>query len=816
MATYLNPRGGLQRYDDLGAAHSTGATNYYPDDVLSSVDVLAAYTPHIAAGHRLTFYRSENGQAVVALIADPRIDDALSWLEYNVAARAPMAMEFETAFSGRGRGWFAGVVLGNFADPYEPAIGPIDVVSWMQHNGDFIGGYSGVAGTFLQVGLAAPLPESVHLGDWVGIANARNSAGVVQSNQTLFNCPIRHIDYDRKTIVVGFSDDATLVVSAAVAVQNPPAGSMRVHFFRNLLGATHGLGMRFSGPTPTANAVFTKMAGDVQISGTLGGDQRITTASVSPQPAFGYYGSLETRATSRVRFEHRVDEAAILDCAIDSGAVFTSRMVRTTVKPGATKMLKPRFYLAVPKSISRPVARIAAIEKTGTATAMVTTREPHGLDDGAMVTVKGVMDAVNFPSAASGTPATVIDATHFSVVLGAAATATSWGGSVHVCNGGFDQPNVQAQTIASSATYDPVLDKLRLIGSGTWIVGAGDTVLVTGAIGNGLDPNLDGLWRVGNVSTTNLDLVPIVDVGGARVSPMPVAGTHVVGGSIVLAPSLRIHDVAVEEWTEHRVMIDGAGQGRLDKSIAVQVLNTAAISSSTVISSNGSGGVHVRPAIAALIDIVSAAITASNTSGAMVNDFGNGFQVTFPVTAVSGSTPTLDIRIEESFDGGTNWVPLYEMQRITAAGSYNTPILRASGRYIRYVRTVGGGSPSFTMAATRNTLPLSQAETQKRLMDRSISLTTLNSVTPALFVGAAEAVQLVVNVGAIATTAPTLQLEGSEDGLNWYAIGAPLVGVANSTVELSVADRSPTYLRARVSAAGVGVTPGYVSLKAWS
>ena len=137
------------------------------------------------------------------------------------------------------------------------------------------------------------------------------------------------------------------------------------------------------------------------------------------------------------------------------------------------------------------------------------------------------------------------------------------------------------------------------------------------------------------------------------------------------------------------------------------------------------------------------------------------------------------------------------------------------GRHIRYVQTVGGTTPSFTRAVTRNVLPFIPAEPQKRIMDRSIILTTLNSVTPTLFQAAANNVQLVINLGA-ATTPPALQLEGSEDGTNWYAMGTPLTGVANNTVQLTVSGLSATYTRARVSTIGATVTAGYVSIKAWS
>jgi hypothetical protein len=103
----------------------------------------------------------------------------------------------------------------------------------------------------------------------------------------------------------------------------------------------------------------------------------------------------------------------------------------------------------------------------------------------------------------------------------------------------------------------------------------------------------------------------------------------------------------------------------------------------------------------------------------------------------------------------------------------------------------------------------------RQLIDRSIVLTTINSTTPSLDTrDAGNRAQLVVNIGA-ATTAPALQMEGSDDnGASWYAIGTPLTAVASSTVQLTVVDINAALMRVRVSTAGSGVTAGYVMIKA--
>ena len=102
------------------------------------------------------------------------------------------------------------------------------------------------------------------------------------------------------------------------------------------------------------------------------------------------------------------------------------------------------------------------------------------------------------------------------------------------------------------------------------------------------------------------------------------------------------------------------------------------------------------------------------------------------------------------------------------------------------------------------------------MIDRTINTNTLNSTTVNLDTrDCGNRAQLVVNVGAITTTAPAIQMEGSDDnGASWYTIGAPLTAVASSTVQLTVTDINAALMRARVSTAGVGVTAGYVMIKA--
>lgn len=84
----------------------------------------------------------------------------------------------------------------------------------------------------------------------------------------------------------------------------------------------------------------------------------------------------------------------------------------------------------------------------------------------------------------------------------------------------------------------------------------------------------------------------------------------------------------------------------------VTVLNTIVSNQGTAvsISATGTGAWYVRSGVAGIADVASAAITTTTTTATTANDLGNSFQVTIPVTVVTGTNPTMDVRIEESFD----------------------------------------------------------------------------------------------------------------------------------------------------------------------
>jgi len=211
-------------------------------------------------------------------------------------------------------------------------------------------------------------------------------------------------------------------------------------------------------------------------------------------------------------------------------------------------------------------------------------------------------------------------------------------------------------------------------------------------------------------------------------------------------------------------------------------------------------------------DIASAAITFTANSSTVTPTFGCSYEVNIPVTVITGTNPTLDVDVQESDDSGTNWMTVYSFPRITTTGIYRSPKLPLLGNRVRYVQTLTGTSPSFTRAINR-VQSSDSVSSVRQLIDRSVVLTTLNSITPSLNVQNCDRLQLAVNIGA-STTNPSLQLQGSEDnGVSWYSIGSAITAVANSTVSITIVDVNTQLLRAIVTTAGSGVTMGYILLK---
>jgi hypothetical protein len=65
------------------------------------------------------------------------------------------------------------------------------------------------------------------------------------------------------------------------------------------------------------------------------------------------------------------------------------------------------------------------------------------------------------------------------------------------------------------------------------------------------------------------------------------------------------------------------------------------------------------------------------------------------VTAAAGTTPTLDGKIQHSVDG-SSWVDLITFAQLTGPGFQRVEVTGTINRHLRFIRTIGGTTPSFT------------------------------------------------------------------------------------------------------------------------
>jgi hypothetical protein len=92
----------------------------------------------------------------------------------------------------------------------------------------------------------------------------------------------------------------------------------------------------------------------------------------------------------------------------------------------------------------------------------------------------------------------------------------------------------------------------------------------------------------------------------------------------------------------------------------------------------------------------SGAVTANGNSETQTVDiFGEGILL-IDITAVSGTSPTLNV-VVESFVGG-QWVTIETLTQQTAAGKVVVKLTNF-GKQIRLRWTVGGTAPSFTFSS---------------------------------------------------------------------------------------------------------------------
>jgi hypothetical protein len=411
--------------------------------------------------------------------------------------------------------------------------------------------------------------------------------------------------------------------------------------------------------------------------------------------------------------------------------------------------------------------------------------------------------------------------TRLPTALGQQAASTSLGVTL-------SSENVQDLSVTGQAAQTAIVNNILTATAGA---AATDTTGYRSALVQVVSTGTGGTFIFeGSNDNVNFQVIPVFiqsTVTGAPITTAITASASQFGYTFPL--QFRFHRIrivtaitggSIQAHSKFSQTSWAPGFNQIVQNTAANLLTTATIASGTVTTVSSVTAVasvtSSNAAIPLLVtDQASAAITTTTTSATFTPGSGSSYSVVIPVTVVTGTTPAMDVQIQESDDTGTNWVAIYDFPRITATGMYRSPVFPLTGNRVRYVQTITGTTPSFTRAIHRLQNSLTSYTPLRQIIDRTISMTTLNSVTPSLTTGMAKNVQCVVNIGT-ATTPATLQIEGSDDnGATWYAVGATFSPAASSTTQTTVLNIQAQLLRVRVTVAGTLVVAGYTVLKAF-
>lgn len=404
-----------------------------------------------------------------------------------------------------------------------------------------------------------------------------NAIGIYGVNDSRFNYP---------ALVVASIPTPTQFTCTAGPSGNLPsvtAGPFTQGFVTSRARVGHaqsGTSMIFENGTATQASYYIRAnAGDVLSSGTMIGNHSSTIGTTASIQGVNSAYTYTFQPTNQYSLSILPDKVQWTDTTVDTLTADTNRYTRTQIVPDIDKSYKLRFRCTNNQGLTVPVAKIVSMTKTASTTATVTTDVPHGLTTADLVVIYGSSDQTNFANALTATAvASVVDSTHFTIVFGASATATAYGGTVARVNGGNLGSSLGYNAaVANSATLATAADgtqALTLTGNTNWSgLSIGDYVNVHGlrsVPATGADLGCDGAWQVRNVATTTLELGPI----GNTVVPANFGATAC-GGTVIKRTDLRISFVRIFDFERDRVelLARPTGDAASAAPVAVEVMS---------------------------------------------------------------------------------------------------------------------------------------------------------------------------------------------------------------------------------------------------
>jgi len=163
---------------------------------------------------------------------------------------------------------------------------------------------------------------------------------------------------------------------------------------------------------------------------------------------------------------------------------------------------------------------------------------------------------------------------------------------------------------------------------------------------------------------------------------------------------------------------------------------------------------------------VSGTFTSTGTTSALDASGNASIAFTVNVSASSGTTPTLDVQLQESDDGTNNWTEVYDADRFTTTGSYKSMRQSLHARYYRFNYVIAGSSPSFTFTVRTTLKPMSAPIIHTYNKFNDLVMTTANSFSSTIDLEGCSfwtATLTRGSGGAGVTIAP----QSSNDEVNW-------------------------------------------------
>lgn len=489
------------------------------------------------------------------------------------------------------------------------------------------------------------------------------------------------------TIVSATSFTATAGPGGTItSVTAGPYTSQGFVYYRSALGgARDGLSQIFENSTATNASLYVRSdSGDVLPSGTASGNHTATvgsTASVALATAAYTYAFIPT---TEFKFLVQPDRVQFFDVTVDTANQPVARVNRTSVVPSISKTYKLRFRCTNNKALPIPNGKITSAAKSGTTTATITTETAHGLTTGDWVTVYGIGDSTNFPNVTTAvqvlsTPTT----TTFTMVIGAAVTATSAGGLVCRNQGSQVLQGIATPVIGQASS---TATQLTLVGSSSWSLVIGDYVNVYGLRNRatGADLGFDGVYKVVDQVTSSLVLEPLAG------TTLPAALTlTTTGGAVLRRTDVRIPYARLNQYFRERVEV--LNKSDAYSALPVNVNNSVVLSSGVVtpqIANSYSLQSSTNLASSATFTGTNQNIASSTTSSTVFNT-----QLVIGVNHTAGLTPGqlyLDLGTETSSTAPTVW---YQALAVPIPSNANWQMFSVpiSTRYYR-LRFVNGAT----------------------------------------------------------------------------------------------------------------------------